>query len=62
MEWGKEEQKEFEKHNVAEIDSAIKLKSGAQGRIICFNANVGGKIGAKVRSFVHSQPIYLTST
>lgn len=48
MEWGKEEQKEFDKHNVTEIESGIKLKNGTQGRIVSFNANVGGKIGAKV--------------
>lgn len=50
MEWGKEEQKEFSKSNVTEIETGIKLKNGAQGRIISFNANLGGKIGAKVSS------------
>ena len=50
MEWGKEEERECKsgKISVEEIESGIKLKNGRKGRIICFRADVGGKIGSKV--------------
>jgi N-acetyltransferase len=48
MEWGREEEKEKIKAGVIEISNGIKLKDGRKGRIISFNANVGGKIGLKV--------------
>lgn len=49
MEWGKEEEREVMKANVQEVISGVGLKGGKQGRIICFKADVGGKIGSKVR-------------
>jgi N-acetyltransferase len=48
MEWGREEEREAEKVGVEEIQSSVKLKDGKKGRIICFKANVGGRIGSKV--------------
>lgn len=50
MEWGKEEEREWRsgKASVEEIQGNIKLINGSKGRIICFRAEVGGKIGAKV--------------
>jgi N-acetyltransferase len=49
MEWGKEEEKETTKSHVIEVSRGTKLKDGSKGRIICFQADVGGKIGSKVR-------------
>ena len=51
LEWGKEEEREFVKANVEELVSDIRLKNGARGRIVCFRAEAGGKIGAKVCPF-----------
>lgn len=48
MEWGREEEKERLKYDVTEVLTGVKLKDGRQGRIICFRADVGGKIGTKV--------------
>lgn len=49
MEWGKEEEREWKsgKISVEEIASNIKIKNGSRGRIICFRADVSGKIGTK---------------
>lgn len=51
MEWGREEDKESIKSGVIEVGVGIKLKDGRKGRIICFRADVGGKIGSKVRYY-----------
>jgi N-acetyltransferase len=48
MEWGREEEKETLKYGVMEVHRGVKLKDGRKGRIICFRADVGGKIGSKV--------------
>lgn len=50
MEWGKEEEREWKsgKVGVEEVEGGIKLRNGTKGRIVCFRADVGGKIGAKV--------------
>ena len=50
MEWGKDEDKECVKAGVREVASGVKLKDGKKGRIVCFKADVGGKIGSKVRT------------
>ena len=52
MEWGKEEEREREKAGVVEVENvAWKTSRGkTRGRIICFKADVGGKIGSKVRA------------
>lgn len=50
MEWGKEEERESLKASVDEVATSVKLRDGTKGRIICFPATVGGKIGTKVRS------------
>lgn len=50
MEWGREEEREVEKAGVEEVQSGLKLKDGKKGRIICFKANVSGRIGSKVSS------------
>ena len=49
LEWGKEEERESAKAGVEELESDIKLRNGVRGRIICFRADVGGKVGGKVR-------------
>jgi N-acetyltransferase len=59
MEWGREEDKESIKSGVIEVRSGIKLKDGRKGRIICFRADVGGKIGSKV---LHYKSINRKST
>ena len=48
MEWGREEEKEKMKAGVQEVGSLVRLKNGIRGRIIFFQADVGGKIGSKV--------------
>jgi N-acetyltransferase len=53
MEWGREEEKEKIKAGVVEVASGVKLKDGRKGRIICFKADAGGKIGSKVLIFIH---------
>lgn len=55
MEWGREEDKESIKYGVVEVRSGIKLKDGRKGRIICFRADVGGKIGSKVCSYMSEE-------
>jgi len=54
MEWGREEEREVEKAGVEEVKSGVKLKDGTKGRIICFKANVNGRIGSKVSNCDHS--------
>lgn len=49
LEWGRDEEREIQKLGVEEVATAVKLKNGSKGRIICFRPNVGGKIGTKVR-------------
>lgn len=48
LEWGKEEEKENLKAGVEEFCNDIRLKNGSKGRIICFRAEVTGRIGTKV--------------
>ena len=48
MEWGREEEKEKMKAGVQEVGSLVRLKNGMRGRIIFFQADIGGKIGSKV--------------
>lgn len=48
MEWGREEEKEKFKACIEEVVTGAKLKSGLRGRIICFRADVSGRIGSKV--------------
>lgn len=50
MEWGKEEEREAKngKARIEEVRTDVKLRNGAKGRVICFRADVGGKIGSKV--------------
>lgn len=48
MEWGREEEREQVKVGVEEVAVGVKLKNGKKGRIICFKADAGGKIGQKV--------------
>lgn len=48
MEWGREEEKEGLKNGLSQMSTGVKLKDGSMGRIICFRADVGGKIGSKV--------------
>ncbi|KAI0082778.1 hypothetical protein K474DRAFT_1633121 [Panus rudis PR-1116 ss-1] len=61
LEWGKEEEKEWEKAGVEELASDVKLKNGSKGRIICFRADVGGKIGAKLTTLLETINLALSS-
>jgi N-acetyltransferase len=48
MEWGREEERESGKKGVVEVVGGVRLKDGRKGRIVCFRADVGGRIGSKV--------------
>jgi len=48
MEWGKEEERESGKKGVVKVVGGVRLKDGRKGRIVCFRADVGGRIGSKV--------------
>ncbi|KAG1790957.1 uncharacterized protein HD556DRAFT_673731 [Suillus plorans] len=61
MEWGREEEREAGKVGVEEIQSAVKLKNGKKGRIICFKANVGGRIGSKLAILLETINLALSS-
>lgn len=55
MEWGKDEERDALKAGADEVATAVKLKDGTIGRIICFSACVSGKLGTKVRSRFRSR-------
>ncbi|KAJ7197154.1 hypothetical protein GGX14DRAFT_668286, partial [Mycena pura] len=61
MEWGREEEKEALKAGVTEVVSDAKLKNGSKGRIICFRADAGGKIGSKLSTLLDTINIALSS-
>lgn len=61
MEWGREEEREAGKAGVEEIQAAAKLKNGKKGRIICFKANVGGRIGSKLAILLETINLALSS-
>ncbi|KAJ7168218.1 hypothetical protein C8R43DRAFT_143193 [Mycena crocata] len=61
MEWGREEARESVKAGVVEVASGVKLKDGKRGRIICFRADVGGKIGSKLSTLLNTINIALSS-
>lgn len=54
MEWGREEER-IGYSEMEEVESNIKLKNGkGNGRIIAIRADVGGKMGSKVRSHIQT--------
>ncbi|KAF8636501.1 hypothetical protein AX17_003316 [Amanita inopinata Kibby_2008] len=61
MEWGKEEEKERLKASVTEVARNVKLKNGSKGRIICFRADVGGRIGSKVTTLLETINLTLSA-
>ncbi|KAG5635920.1 hypothetical protein H0H81_009661 [Sphagnurus paluster] len=61
MEWGREEDKEMAKCNVLQVASGIRLKDKKKGRIICFKADVGGKIGSKLTALLETINLTLSS-
>ncbi|EIW85434.1 hypothetical protein CONPUDRAFT_48460 [Coniophora puteana RWD-64-598 SS2] len=61
MEWGREEHKEVEKANVEEVGRNVVLGDGTKGRIICFRADVGGKIGSKFAVLLETINLTLSS-
>ncbi|TCD66677.1 hypothetical protein EIP91_001031 [Steccherinum ochraceum] len=61
LEWGKEEERECAKANVEEVVSDIRLRNGMRGRIVCFRAEVGGKIGAKVNTLLDTINLTLSA-
>ncbi|KAF8837011.1 hypothetical protein BDN67DRAFT_973499 [Paxillus ammoniavirescens] len=61
MEWGREEEREVVKAGVDELAANIKLKNGTSGRIICFPANTGGRIGTKLSHLLETINLALAS-
>ncbi|PCH38147.1 hypothetical protein WOLCODRAFT_130714 [Wolfiporia cocos MD-104 SS10] len=61
LDWGREEQREMLKAGVEELESGVKLKNGAKGRIVCFRPDVGGKIGAKLNTLLETISLALSS-
>ncbi|KAK7023968.1 N-acetyltransferase ECO1 [Favolaschia claudopus] len=61
MEWGREEEKETVKAGVVEVASGVKLKNGTIGRIICFRADVGGRIGSKLSTLLSTMNTALSA-
>ncbi|TFK55171.1 hypothetical protein OE88DRAFT_1674832 [Heliocybe sulcata] len=61
MEWGREEEKEKLKAGVQEVASAVRIKDGRKGRIICVKADVSGKIGSKLKSLLETINLSLSS-
>lgn len=61
LEWGREEERESIKAGVEEISSDIRLKNGTKGRIVCFRAEVPGRIGAKVQMLLDTINLTLSS-
>ncbi|KAM5534113.1 hypothetical protein V8D89_012294 [Ganoderma adspersum] len=61
LEWGKEETREQANGGVEELSSNIKLPNGLRGRIICFRAEIGGKIGAKLSVLLETIRLALSS-
>ncbi|KAJ7043180.1 hypothetical protein C8F04DRAFT_1207664 [Mycena alexandri] len=61
MEWGREEEKEQLSAGVVEVASSVKLKGGKKGRIICFKADIGGKIGSKISTLLNTINLALSS-
>ena len=49
MQWRRDEERAAADAHICEIATGVKLKGGKSGRIISVNADVGGKIGTKVR-------------
>ncbi|KAJ3557791.1 hypothetical protein NM688_g1278 [Phlebia brevispora] len=61
LEWGKEEERDSQKADVEELSSSVKLKNGSKGRIVCFRADVTGKIGAKLSTLLDTINLTLSS-
>ncbi|KAL1746102.1 hypothetical protein HDZ31DRAFT_81500 [Schizophyllum fasciatum] len=63
MEWGREEEREREKAGVVEIESVAwrTSKGKTRGRIVCFKADVGGKIGSKLATLLDTINLALSS-
>ncbi|PFH50089.1 hypothetical protein AMATHDRAFT_146061 [Amanita thiersii Skay4041] len=61
MEWGREEERENVKAGVVEVAGGVKLSNGVRGRIICFRADIGGKIGSKVTTLLETVNLTLSA-
>ncbi|KAF9068653.1 hypothetical protein BDP27DRAFT_772814 [Rhodocollybia butyracea] len=61
MEWGKEEERETLNAGAKEIQNRVRLKDGKNGRIICVDATVGGKIGSKLSSLMETMNVALSA-
>ncbi|KAI0748300.1 hypothetical protein C8Q80DRAFT_1171066 [Daedaleopsis nitida] len=61
LEWGKEEEREALKAGVEELQSNVKLRNGARGRVVCFRPDVGGKIGSKLALLLDTIRLALSS-
>jgi len=61
LEWGKEEERECVKANVEEVVGDIRLRNGMKGRVVCFRAEVGGKIGNKLNTLLETINLTLSA-
>lgn len=61
LEWRREEEKECMKAGVVEIVTGLKLKNGTKGRIICFRADVNGRIGHKITTLLETINLTLSA-
>jgi hypothetical protein len=48
MEWGREEERALGLDELEEVAKGVRLKHGKSGRIVCFRADLEGKMGRKV--------------
>lgn len=60
MQWRREEERAVAESHICDVATDVKLKGGKSGRIISFNADVGGKIGTKVGFHPNVTKPYLT--
>jgi N-acetyltransferase len=62
MEWGREEERQCANGSiVVDVERSVRLKDGRKGRIVCFRADIGGKIGSKAYiSLIHPLLAVLT--
>ena len=59
MEWRKDDERAPAK--TREVQGGLKLKNGARGRIVCFSADVAGKLGAKLATLLDTINVSLSA-
>ncbi|TFK29810.1 hypothetical protein FA15DRAFT_608577 [Coprinopsis marcescibilis] len=61
LEWSREVEKEGYGSTIHELESMVKMEKGKMGRIICFPANVNGKMGGKLKTLLEMVNLSLSS-